>query len=329
MRRFVFATVLAAGVALAAGTQARELEFGHVGTPGSLFDLSANHFADLASQRLEAAGLSDWKVVVFGASQLGNDREPLQKLELGTADFALPSTVMSSVADEFGLFEMPYLVEDRAHMKRIEEEIFREKLAPAAEAKGYRILAVWENGFRHITDNVRPIVVPEDPKGIKLGTPRGKWRLRMFELYGADPTPMAFSEVFVALQTGVIDGQENPFAQIWSTKFHEVQKDLSLTGLVYTPAYVTVGAGPRSKLPEEVRTILEQAAKDTQPFVCETAARLDEERLGRLADAGMEVNEADKDAFIDASGPVYDEFSAGVPGAKEMIERAVALGREG
>ena len=328
-RRTVLATVLAT-LALAAGTaaaEARELKFGHVGAPGSLFDITANRFAELANARLAEAGLSEWKVVVYGASQLGNDKELLQKLKLGTADFALPSTVMSSVADEFGLFEMPYLVRSREHMRRIEREIFWEKIAPAAEAKGYRILAVWENGFRHITNNVRPIYRPEDLKGIKLRTPRGKWRVRMFELYGANPTPMPFSEVFVALQTGVIDGQENPFAQIWSAKFHEVQKYLSLTGHVYTPAYVTVGAKNFAKLPEEVQRILEQAAKDTQPFVHETAARLDRELLRKLEDAGMEVNEADREAFVAASRPVYEAFAEEVPGGGEMIERARALAR--
>lgn len=326
MRRLFLATAAAVGVALAAGTEARELKFGHVGAPGSLFDISANHFAELANQRLEAAGLADWKVVVFGSSQLGDDRELLQKLKLGTADFSLPSTVMSSIADEFGLFEMPYLVKNRDHMKRIEQEIVWPALAPAAEAKGYRILAVWENGFRHITNNLRPIAVPDDLKGIKLRTPQGKWRLRMFELYGANPTPMAFSEVFVALQTGVIDGQENPLAQIWSAKFHEVQKYLSLTNHVYTPAYVTVGADPWSKLPEQVRTIVEQAAKDTQPFVYETAARFDEELLGKLKEAGMVVNEANRQAFIAASKPVYDAFSTEVPRGGQLIDKALALG---
>lgn len=322
---------LLATLALAAGlsaAEARELKFGHVGTPGSLFDITANHFAELANGRLAAAGLTDWKVVVYGSSQLGTDEELLQKLKLGTADFALPSTVMSSVADEFGLFEMPYLVRDRDHMKRIEEEIFWGKIAPAAAAKGYRILAVWENGFRHITNNVRPIHRPEDLQGLKLRVPRGKWRVKMFELYGAGPTPMPFSEVFVALQTGVIDGQENPLAQIWSAKFHEVQEYLSLTGHVYTPAYVTVSATHFAKLPEEVQRILEEAARENQAFVYETAARLDEELLQKLKDAGMEVNEADRDAFVAASGPIYEEFAKEVPGGAEMIARARALAQE-
>src|SRR3546814_12961688 len=100
----------------------------------------------------------------------------LQKLKLGTIDMVLPSTVMSSEVDLFGLFEMPYIVKDREHMKRIEKEIFWPKLAPAAEKKGLTILAVWENGYRHITNNKHPIVKPADLHGIKLRTPKGKWR---------------------------------------------------------------------------------------------------------------------------------------------------------
>lgn len=325
MRKRLFATVLAAALGIALSGEARELKFGHVGAPGSLFDLSANAFAELANERLAAAGYDDWKITVFGSSQLGNDKELLQKLKLGTVDFALPSTVMSSVADEFGLFEMPYLVEDRAHMARIEKEIFWDRIAPAARAKGYDILAVWENGFRHVTNNLRPIAVPEDLEGIKLRTPRGKWRVRMFELYGANPTPMAFSEVFVALQTGVIDGQENPLAQIWSAKFHEVQKYLSLTGHVYTPAYVTVGAKSWARIPEEVRDIIARAARDNQAFVYETAAALETELLAKLEAGGMQVNEADKAAFVAASTPIYETFAKEVEGGAEMIAKAQAL----
>ena len=186
-----------------------ELKFGHVGAPGSLFAISAEEFAKRANARL--AGKV--KVTVYGSSQLGKDKELLRKLKLGTVDFALPSTVMSSVVDEFGLFEMPYLVKDRGHMHRIEKEIFWPKLAPAVAVKNYRVLAVWENGFRHITNNERPINKPADLQGIKLRTPKGAWRVKMFKAYGANPTPMAFSEVFTVLQTGTIDGQENPYAQ--------------------------------------------------------------------------------------------------------------------
>ena len=319
LRFALLATLFAAGSTLAQ----MELKFGHVGNPGSLFQKSADEFAKRANDKLGGKA----KVVVFGASQLGNDRELLQKLKLGTVDFALPSTVMSSEADVFGMFEMPYLVKDRDHMKRIEKEIFWSTLEPAVEKKGLKIIAVWENGYRHITNNKRPINVPKDLDGLKLRTPKGKWRVKMFQAYGANPSPLAFSEVFTALKTGVYDGQENPFAQIYSGKFYEVQKFLSLTGHVYTPAYVTVGAKRWASLPADVRTALESAAKETQAFVYQTATNDEDGLLAKIKAAGVQVNQADKNAFIAASKPVYAEFAKEVKGAQALIDRAIALGK--
>jgi tripartite ATP-independent transporter DctP family solute receptor len=314
--------VLAGPLALPAHAQT-EIKFGHVGEPGSLFAASAEEFAKSANAKLGNKA----KVVVYGSSQLGGDKELLQKLKLGTVDIALPSTVMSSEADLFGVFEMPYLVKDRAHMQRIERDVFWSTLAPAAEAKGLKVIAVWENGYRHITNSKRPINTPVDLQGIKLRVPEGKWRVKMFQAYGANPSPMKFSEVFTALQTGVMDGQENPFTQIYSAKFQEVQKFLSLTGHVYTPAYATVGAKKWASLPEEVRQTLEQTAKETQAFVYAKAARDDEDLLGKIKSAGVQVNAPNKDAFIAASKPVYEEFAKEVKGAKEVIDRAIALGK--
>jgi len=321
-RRTLLIAVLAAAVAAPAVAQT-EIKFGHVGEPGSLFAASAEEFAQRANAKLGTKA----KVVVYGSSQLGGDKELLQKLKLGTVDMALPSTVMSSEADLFGVFEMPYLVKDRAHMQRIEKEVFWSKLAPEAEKKGLKVIAVWENGYRHITNSKRPINTPDDLKGIKLRVPEGKWRVKMFQTYGANPSPMKFSEVFTALQTGVMDGQENPFTQIYSAKFQEVQKFLSLTGHVYTPAYATVGARKWASLPADVRSALEAVAKETQAYVYEKAAKDDEELLGKIKAAGVQVNTPNKDAFVAASKPVYEEFSKEVKGAKEVIDRAIALGK--
>lgn len=309
--------VFSAGSALAQ----TELKFGHVGGPTSLFEISAQHFSKLANERLGGK----YKVVVYHSSQLGNDQELLQKLRLGTVDFALPSTIMSSVAGEFGMFELPYLVKNREHMNRIEKEIFWPMMVPILQQKGYNVLALWENGFRNITNNVRPIVRPEDLKGIKLRTPKGVWRVRMFQAYGAHPAPMAYSEVFMALQTGVMDGQENPLPQITGGRFQEVQKFLSMSGHVYTPAYITAGAS-FAKLPQNVQKTLIQAARDTQSHVYKEAARLDNELIGVIKSAGTRVNEVDKDAFIKASRAIYDLFAKEVPGAKEMVKKAIALG---
>jgi TRAP-type transport system periplasmic protein len=306
-----------------AGWGQTEIKFGHVGEPASLFTVSAEEFAKRANAKLGAKA----KVVVYGSSQLGGDKELMQKLKLGTVEMALPSTVMSSESDLFGVFEMPYLVKDRAHMQRIEKEVFWSKLAPEVEKKGLKVIAVWENGYRHITNSRRPINVPTDLKGIKLRVPEGKWRVRMFQEYGANPSPMKFSEVFTALQTGVMDGQENPFTQIYSAKFQEVQKFLSLTGHVYTPAYVTVGARKWASLPADVRATLEQAARETQGFVYQTAAKAESDLLEKLKAAGMQVNSPNKDAFITASKPIYEDFAKEVQGAKEVIDRAIALGK--
>jgi tripartite ATP-independent transporter DctP family solute receptor len=300
-----------------------ELKFGHVGEPGSLLGAAADEFA----KRVNAKLAGRYKVVVYGSSQIGGDKELMQKLKLGTVDFAEPSTVMSSEADIFGVFEMPYLVKSRAHMKKIEKALFQSKFEPEVEKKGIKIIAVWENGFRNITNNKHPIVTPADLKGIKLRVPEGKWRVKMFQAYGANPSPMKYSEVFTALQTGVMDGQENPFAQIYSAKFYEVQKYLSLTGHVYSPAYVAVGLKKWMTLPADARKVFEDTAKDVQAYVYEKAAKDDDEMLAKMKAAGIQVNNADKDAFIAASKPVYEEFSREVPGAKEVIDKAIALGK--
>src|SRR5438105_5718756 len=250
----------------------------------------------------------------------------MQKVKLGTLDFTLPSTVMSSIVAAFGLFEMPYLVLNRDHMKRIEQAIVWPTLAPLAEKSGYKIVAVWENGFRQITNNAHPIKTPDDLKGIKLRVPKGKWRIRMFQAYGASPSAMGLSEVFVALQTGVMDGEENPLTQIYTSKFQEVQKFLSMTDHVYTPAYVVTAPRKWQALPAEVRKGLEEAARETQAFVYKTGAKMDKELLGKLERGGMKVNQADKQAFQKASKQVYDDFSTEVPNGKQMIEKAIALG---
>lgn len=318
-------TKLLAGVALAAsvatGASAKELKFGHVGEPGSLFAASVNEFARCSNEKLGDAA----KVVTFGSSQLGNDKELLQKLKLGQVEFALPSSIMSSVDDRFGVFEMPYIIKDRDHMRRVQAEMWDDTFQAAAKANGYRIIGLFENGFRHITNNTRPINKPEDLAGIKLRTPNGAWRVKMFQEYGANPTPMSFSDVFTALQTGVIDGQENPYAQIASAKFQEVQKYLSITGHVYTPAYVLVSDRHFSALPENVQAALLECGAETQNYVYDEAARLETELLDVIKAAGVEVNEADKDAFIAASKAVYDAFASEVAGGGELIDRVLGL----
>ncbi|SHF83668.1 tripartite ATP-independent transporter solute receptor, DctP family [Modicisalibacter ilicicola DSM 19980] len=312
------ATVMVFGVQ-AANANEIEIKFGHVGGPGSLFEKSANEFVRLANERLEGQA----NVAAYGSSQLGTDSQMLNKLKLGTLDLALPSSIMSSVAPEFSLFEMPYLIEDRDHMRRVRDDFLRDTLYEAAEGKNYKIIGIWENGFRQITNNVRPIDVPSDLEGIKLRTPNGVWRVEMFKSYGANPAPMALSEAFVALQTGAMDGQENPLVQIYSQRFQEVQDYLSLSNHVYTPAYVLAGAS-WNRLPEDVRQVLIETAEEVEGYALEQGAALDDSLLAKFEEAGMEINKVDTEAFVEESTAIYEKFGNEVEGGKEMIEKVDA-----
>lgn len=308
---------LATSMAQAAEIQ---IKFGHVGGPGSLFEITADEFAKIANEKLKGKA----KVVTYGSSQLGSDSQMLNKLKLGSLDLALPSTVMSSVAPEFSLFEMPYLISDRDHMKRVRDELVRDVMYKAAEDKGYRIIGVWENGIRQITNNSRPIVVPADLEGLKLRTPNGIWRVEMFQSYGANPAPMALSEAFVALQTGAMDGQENPLVQIYSQRFHEVQKYLSLSNHVYTPAFVLAGASWK-RLPEDVRKVLTDTALEIEAVALEQGQMLDESLVKKMEEAGMAVNKVDQQAFLDGSSAIYAKFAKEVEGGQEMLDEVKQL----
>lgn len=260
-------------------------------------------------------------------------------LELKLAHSAPPESLIAISADEFArianqrlagratvvVYGSAQLGDDR----EIERTLFWPELAPLAEREGYRVLALWENGFRHVTNSVRPIVSPADLDGMKIRTPNSPWRIALFRAWGANPSPMPFSEVFMALQTGVMDGQENPLTNIATASFDDVQPFLSLTGHVYSPAYLIVAPNAWDRLPEDVRELLAAVARDTQAFVFEAARAIDERLLTELAASGMQINEVDRDAFVRESAPVYDDFGAQVPGGRAWIERALALADEG
>jgi len=317
-----FAVLLIAAVAGCLGPEAASAQgpvtvrLGLSANPGSLIAITAEEYAKRANEALRGKA----EVKVFPSSQLGTDEQMLKGVRAGQLEMFVPSTVMSTVEPKYGVFEMPYLIRDWHHIRKVaaNAEIKRALFEPLP-SKGVRVLAFWENGFRHITNNTRPIMKPEDLRGIKLRVPSGIWRVKMFKLYGANPTPLAYAEVYSALQSGVMDGQENPFPQIWSGRFHEVQKYLSLTGHVYSPAYPMVGEKWWQSIPADVRATLERVALETQEVAWREGERLDKELLAKLG-AALKVNEADKKAFLQASKPVYEEFAHEVPGGGELIK---------
>lgn len=320
-RGVLAAVVLAGLLASPATAQNVEIQYGTTSPPGNVQYSSSEEFINRVNARIGGYG----RIVLYHSSQLGSDAEMLQKLRLGTQDMSQPSTIMSSVTPEFGMFDLPYLVKDRAHMKCIAREIVWPILAPKIEARGYKLIGIWENGFRHITNNVRPIVTPADLRGLKIRVPQGVWRVKMFQAYGASPSPLPFAETFVALQTGVMDGQENPYVNIDAGKFQEVQRYLTETRHIYTPSFPTASLRRFRGYPEAVqRAILEEAAA-VQDWTYELAERLETEVRDKLIAAGMQFNQSDREAFVAASKPVYDQFAAEVPGGAALIERALAL----
>lgn len=316
--------MLAGAVALAATPAFADTYIVAVGAAkNSLQGRSAERFATELQGKLGDAH----KVEFYADAQLGDEKELMQKLRLGTVHFSLFSSIMTNVAPEFALFDMPFLVKDRAHLKRIDAEIVQTELAPKAEAQGLHVISTWENGFRQITNSKRPINTPADLAGLKIRTPSSEWRVAMFKEWGANPTAMSFSEVFVALQTGTMDGQENPLTNIVGANLHEVQKYLSMTGHVYSPTYLSSGSNAWSGLPGDVRAAATEVAAAVQDWALAEGDTADGALIEKVRAAGVEINQADKAAFIAASAPVYARFAEKVSGGAELVARAQALAK--
>lgn len=296
------------------GSEKTQLSFAHAGSAGSLYELSAGEFV----RRLNKALPENFTAAAYGDSKLGGDTAVLAKVKQGEITFGLPSTVMSSISETFGIFELPFLIRNRNQVRRISEAMLDPILQPEAKKHGFRILAVWENGFRQITNNVRPIRRPEDLRGLKLRVPEGLWRVKAFKALGAEPVPMAFHEVHKALQSGLIDGQENPLSQIHGAGFHEIQQFLTLSDHVYAPAYLVVSDEHFAKLPPDVRQAIEQTAKEMQGWIYSTAIRIESELIDVLGER-MQSNQVDVRAFVEASRPLYGEFVRTVPGGAKLV----------
>ncbi|PJG84449.1 TRAP transporter substrate-binding protein [Conservatibacter flavescens] len=322
LKKLFIASILSLGF-MSSSLQAKELIVSTTASLGSLQYDTTKHFVDTANEKLEKAQL-DYQLKFFGSGQLGSDKDTQQKLKLGTIDIALLSSTLATNIPQLAIFELPFLITNRQQLAKVETEVFYPYIAPEAEKKGYKIISLWENGFRNITNSTRPINKPEDLKGLKIRTPNSSWRLKMFKAWGANPTPIPFGDVFIGLRTGVIDGQENPLTNIYAAKLQEVQKYLSITNHVYSPSYLTVGLRSYKKLPQEVKDILEQSAKESQIWGYQQAEKAELELEKKLVESGMQLNHADIPAFIEASKPIYDEFVSSVKDGKMLLEKTQA-----
>jgi TRAP-type transport system periplasmic protein len=279
------------------------IRLGHIGFPDSPFDRGAQKFKELLEKRLPGRV----EVRIFGSAQLGEDKEMLEGLRLGTLEMHVPSSVLHSVEPMFGVFDLPFLIHDRQQVERIAEGPVGEELRKKLLDHDLVLLGFWENGFRMITNNVRPVVRPEDLKGIRIRTPKDPERVKLFAAFGASPTSMSYGEVFSALKQGVIDGQENPFAQIVPARFYEVQKYLSISKHVYSPAYPVMSRRYFESLDEEMRTAILDVAREVGRYHRQLGIEEDA-RYRSFLEEKMEVTEIDQEAFEAAARPLYEDY---------------------
>ena len=307
-------------VALAVGCGAAPepliLELGHIGVQGSLLEKTADEFA------LRVAEVSGGTIVieVLGDGSAGDEEFMLQKLKQGNLDLALASGALSSAIPAFGLFDLPYLVRNREDLARLEEEMFWTELAPAAESSGFRVLAIWEYGTQHISTRQRVVRTPDDLVGLRLGMPRSLRRVTWFRELGALPEAGPFQEQVEALHGGALDGQENPLVQIHAADLSSSQGRVSLTGHLYSPAFLTTGRSRWNRLDPDVQALLSSVARELQLYAFEQGMRMEREARQALVDAGVLFTEPDQNAFRVAGGTLHEAY------ARDFAEGARLLG---
>jgi tripartite ATP-independent transporter DctP family solute receptor len=250
------------------------------------------------------------QVKIFANAQLGNDRDMIEGMQLGSIDLASPSTgAMGSVLPAATVLDLPYMFDDYAHVYRVLDGPVSERLHKLFDGVGFHPLGWWEIGFRNLTNNKRPVRTPADVKGLKLRTLPSAVHQAAWSLAGAQPVAMDFTEVYNALNTGVVDGQENPFNIILTGKLYEVQKHLSLTQHVYGAAPTSVSDKTWAKLPPDLQQVLREAVKRSVVAQRKAASGDVDAQLKKLVDFGMQVvKDPDKDAFRTAMKPAWDQY---------------------
>ncbi|MGI6034175.1 MAG: TRAP transporter substrate-binding protein [Limnochordia bacterium] len=252
------------------------------------------------------------ELVVYPAGELGAALEVAQQAKMGSIDMALLGTPIVQFLSDYGAFDMPYLFKNREHAYRVAwGEIGRELSEKLLEETGLIVLTTYENGFRQITNDIRPINKPEDLKGVKLRTPSSQIRVHTFKTFGAAPTPMPWTEVYGALERRVIDGQENPVGNIASAKLWEVQKYLSLTNHVYGFQFVLMNKNSFDRLSSEEQVILRNAAQKASEWQIQWCIENENQIIAELEKNGMQVNRADMAAFqkvaLEKIWPAYEK----------------------
>ena len=290
--------------------------------PTHAYGMGGEEFGRLVK---EATG-GEITVKVFAGGQLGKgERELLEGLQVGTIDMAVTATgPVSNFSQDMGVVDLPFLFMGYEHADKILDGPIGRQLLDGLETANIKGLAFFENGFRNFTNSKRPLQNPGDFKGLKFRTMENPVHLASVRQLGAQAVPMSWGEVYTSLQTGVIDGQENPVAIISSFKINEVQKYLSLTGHFYSPAPLTMSLKKFKTLKPEHQKALLTAALQAAAYERKLIRDNEAKQLADLQAAGMQVDKVDKAVFVKAMSPVYDQFAKQYPNWKPIIEKIQA-----
>jgi TRAP-type transport system periplasmic protein len=315
------AALLGALVAFSAHAQTQTFKLGHPQSATSAFQAGALAFAEDFSKR--TAGR--YKIDVFPSGALGGEREMVESVQLGTLDFVVTSTgPVGNFVPETLITDIPFLFRDYAHARAVLDGPIGQDILAKFPAKGLVGLAWAENGFRHLTNSKRSVNLPADMAGLKLRTMENPVHITAFRALGAQPAPMAFTELFTALQQGTVDGQENPIPVIVSSKFGQVQKHLTLSGHVYSPALILTSVPLFAGLAKADQEALREAAKVGAAAMRKKVNEVEASGIADLKTQGVQVVEVvDKVKFQEALAPAYAEYAKRFGAAN--IERVRAV----
>ncbi len=293
-----------AGPAMAAETK-YTMRFATAIEPDSHYANGMRKFKELLEQYTDG----EVEVQLFYSGQLGGERDMVEALGMGMLEMTICSSApLVNFSKDFMVFDLPFLVTDRAKAFAVLDGPVGRQILDTMDSKGVRSLGFWENGFRNITNSKRPIAKPEDLKGIKIRTMENPIHMDLFRTFGANPTPMAWGELFLALQQGTVDAQENPLIIIETSKYPEVQKYLTLSGHVYAPSVVSISKQVFESYPKNIQDAIVKAEKDARDWQREFCIQKDNELAAVLKSQGMEITEIDKELWSKAAQPVYDHF---------------------
>ena len=334
MRQLILAAASIAAVALAGPASAAEtpivIKFSHVVASNTPKGAAAEKFKELAEQYTGGKV----KVEIYPNSTLYKDKEELEALQLGAVQMLAPSNSKFGPIGvrEFEVFDLPYILPDLATLRKVTDGPLGAKLLKLLEPKGMTGLAYWDNGFKEMTAN-RKLIAPADYKGLKFRVQSSKVLEAQFRALGAIPQVMAFSEVYQALQTGVVDGEENTASNIYTQKMHEVQKYLTTTNHGYIGYVVVVNKKFWDGLPADIRGQLDKAMKEATAFGNGQSAKENEDALEAIKKAGkteIDTLTPEQDAAMrKAMEPVYKDVAGrvGQPLIDEFIKETGGVSR--